>query len=236
MSTPRTRPRKLPTKVRLTAKPAGRGAQAAIRREQLLSAALELFSKYGYSATSTRSIAEAAGVTEGLVFHYFPTKEAMLLEIAARQHTFAGRVRLLVQGAGDSTALNILQAIADGLTGVSSEELSFISFMQAEAQVNASLRSMVASATSTVVKGFVAMLAKRVETGELRAEASLTAAAHGFFGGFLFFFTQHRHLDAAGWRREATVFAHAWAEQCWRGIATSEALTEHAAKTERRPL
>ena len=100
--------------------------------------------------------------------------------------------------------------------------------MLAEAQINPSLRAHVTAATAVVIEGFVQTLALRVETGELRAGASLEAAAHGLFGGFLFFFTQHRHLGAAAWQREAAAFADAWAEQCWRGLASPASLSKHS--------
>ena len=202
----------------------GRDVQAAQRREQLLAVALKLFCENGYAGTSTRRIAEAAGVTEGLVFHYFPTKEALLFEIAARQQTFAGRVFTVVQQAGDSTARDVFQAIAGGLAGVSSEELAFIGFMMAESQVNPLLRSMVTTANAVMFDAVRALLQKRVDSGELRTDASLSALATGFFGGFFYFFNQHQHLAPAAWRREAAAFAEAWADQCWRGAATSKAI------------
>lgn len=210
-------------------RPAGkREAQSAIRREQVLSAALALFCEHGYAGTSTRRIAEAAGVTEGLVFHYFPTKDALLLELASRQHTFAGRVLTQIQRADDRSARALLRAIADGLALVTPEEGAFVGFMLAEAQINPELRGLVTAATAVVLDVFVAALAQRVEAGELRADASLAAAAHGFFGGFLFFFTQHRHLGPAAWQREAAGFAEAWAEQCWRGLAAPATLSDHS--------
>jgi AcrR family transcriptional regulator len=46
-------------------------------RRQVLDAALELFSRQGYKATSVREIAEAAGVSTGNVYHHFPDKEAI---------------------------------------------------------------------------------------------------------------------------------------------------------------
>lgn len=209
-----------------------REAQAAIRREQVLQAALALFCEHGYAATSTRRIAEAAGVAEGLVFHHFGSKEALLLELAARRHTFAGRVLTAIQRAGEGPARELLRAIADGLCEVSPEEAAFVGFMLAEAQTNPSLRAQVTAATAVVLAGFVELLERRVAAGELRAGASLSAAAHGFFGGFLFFFTQHRHLGPAAWRREAEAFARAWADQCWRGIASPAALSRHSTKTD----
>lgn len=47
-------------------------------RTLILDAAQKLFAESGYSATSTASIAESAGVTRTLIFHYFPTKQAIL--------------------------------------------------------------------------------------------------------------------------------------------------------------
>ena len=47
-------------------------------------AALPLFLARGYTGTTTKAIAEAAGVSEGTVFNYFGAKSAVLLE-ALRQ-------------------------------------------------------------------------------------------------------------------------------------------------------
>lgn len=197
----------------------------------MLSAAFTLFCEHGYARTSTKRIAQAAGVAEGLLFHYFPTKEALLLEVASRQHTFAGRVLSLVTNVGQGSARELFLAVAQGLEGVSPEESAFIGFMLAEAQVNAHLRAKLVTGTAVVLGGFVQMLEARVATGELSPEASLGAAAHGFFGGFLFFFSQHRHLAPAAWRREASHFSRAWAEQCWRGIASPAALSDYSTKS-----
>src|SRR5919199_26130 len=46
-------------------------------RQQILEAALELFSHRGYGATSVRDIAEAAGLSKGNVYHHFPDKETI---------------------------------------------------------------------------------------------------------------------------------------------------------------
>ena len=51
------------------------------READILQAATGLFAADGFHATSTRKIASAAGVSEGTVFHYFNTKNALLLAI-----------------------------------------------------------------------------------------------------------------------------------------------------------
>lgn len=217
----------------MRAQTGGRAVQAALRREQMLAAALELFCAQGFAATSTRKIADAAGVAEGLIFHQFGSKDGLLLELAARRHTFAGRVLSLLQHARDASARELLRTLAVGVADVSPQEGAFLGFLLAEAQVNASLRDHIQTATTVVLARFVQVLARRVTTGELRGDADLSAAAHGFFGGFLFFFSQHRDLGATAWRREATAFADAWAEQCWRGLATTASLSGHSTKRER---
>ncbi len=51
------------------------------READIIQAATGLFASDGFHATSTRKIAAAAGVSEGTVFHYFSTKNALLLAI-----------------------------------------------------------------------------------------------------------------------------------------------------------
>ena len=46
-------------------------------RRQVLDAALQLFSRQGYRATTMRDIADAASVSTGNVYHHFPDKEAI---------------------------------------------------------------------------------------------------------------------------------------------------------------
>jgi len=54
------------------------------REEEILRAATELFANNGFHTTSTRRIAEAAGVSEGTVFHYFGSKHELMLAILDR--------------------------------------------------------------------------------------------------------------------------------------------------------
>lgn len=47
------------------------------RREQILQTAVSLFSQRGFSGTTTKEIARAAGVSEAMVFRHFATKDAL---------------------------------------------------------------------------------------------------------------------------------------------------------------
>jgi AcrR family transcriptional regulator len=82
-------------------------------REQILKTALSLFCDKGYYATSIEEIAKLAGISKGLLYHYFNSKaevlaalvdlridEVLLVMNAAReQPTPAEQIRHIVEGA-----------------------------------------------------------------------------------------------------------------------------------------
>ncbi len=47
------------------------------RREQIMEAALAVFAKKGFARASNKDIAREAGITPGLIYHYFESKEAL---------------------------------------------------------------------------------------------------------------------------------------------------------------
>lgn len=51
-------------------------------RSRILQAALKLFAAQGFDGTTTRDLAQAAGVAEGTLFRHFPNKKAILVEVA----------------------------------------------------------------------------------------------------------------------------------------------------------
>jgi AcrR family transcriptional regulator len=48
------------------------------KHDQILETATKLFIEYGFHATPTSKIAKEAGVSNGTLFHYFPTKEELV--------------------------------------------------------------------------------------------------------------------------------------------------------------
>jgi AcrR family transcriptional regulator len=53
-------------------------------RDRILKSALKLFARQGFDGTTTRDLAEAAGVAEGTLFRHFATKKAILIEVATQ--------------------------------------------------------------------------------------------------------------------------------------------------------
>ena len=50
-------------------------------RKKILNAALEVFAKKGYHSASVGSIAKTAGISQGLMYNYFKSKEELLNEL-----------------------------------------------------------------------------------------------------------------------------------------------------------
>ena len=53
------------------------------KQQQIFQAALRLFAQEGYAATPTSKVAKAAGVSEGLIFRHFGSKEGLLNALLA---------------------------------------------------------------------------------------------------------------------------------------------------------
>ena len=66
------------------AQPRGRRLAPDERRAQILRAADEIFRSHPYDEVSLDSIAEAAGITRGLIGHHFGTKRELYVEVVRR--------------------------------------------------------------------------------------------------------------------------------------------------------
>lgn len=89
------------------APPPRRRLAPAARREQLLEAAVELAAGRDLTLLSVQDIAAHAGVSEGLLYHYFPTKDALL---AAAVQRAADALTMALDGAAQGSPLVALSA------------------------------------------------------------------------------------------------------------------------------
>lgn len=57
----------------------------ADKRDRIIAAAYEVLSKKGYDKASTKEIATTAGVAQGLINYYFPSKDLLFAEVFRRE-------------------------------------------------------------------------------------------------------------------------------------------------------
>lgn len=96
-----------------------RQEQRERRRQEILRAALRLFVRKGYAGTKVGDIAEAVGMSAGLMFHYFDSKEALYEELIAFG---VDGPMAMVDGAAGSDALAFFERAAAGVLGYLREE------------------------------------------------------------------------------------------------------------------
>lgn len=85
-----------------------RDEQKEKRREEILQASLDLFISKGYAATKIKDIAEAVGMSVGLLFHYFDSKETLYEELI--KYGISGPMGTMAQADGEALAFFELAA------------------------------------------------------------------------------------------------------------------------------
>jgi AcrR family transcriptional regulator len=84
-----------------------RKTQAEERRLQILNVALMVFASKGFSGSSIKDIAQAADISQGLMYHYFASKQD-LLDAAVEYHSFLPQLRKILIDAKDKDILEVL--------------------------------------------------------------------------------------------------------------------------------
>ncbi len=79
-------------------------------RQHLLATALASFAKHGFEQTTLRQIAERAKVSLGLLYRYYPSKDALVIELYDElSREFVARARPLPPGAWSQRFLHLLR-------------------------------------------------------------------------------------------------------------------------------
>jgi AcrR family transcriptional regulator len=169
------------------------------RRAQLLDVALRLFAEQGYDGTSTRSIAAAAGVTEGLIFRYFPTKRELLGAVIERHAPRPEPRDLKRQFEGkpiQEALLCLLVQMADWFW----ENRPFIRMVLMESFHQGEAFQELASLMERGPEFLRGLLEQRAAGGEIRLPDP-AAAAEMLAGALFTFFLRHQHRGEEEWRR-----------------------------------
>jgi AcrR family transcriptional regulator len=81
-------------------------------RENILAAAVHLFAEYGYHAAPLRDIARIAGIQAASIYHHYPNKQSLLVEIMeTHMHLLVHSIEQIVQ-TGDDPLQRLHAAIA----------------------------------------------------------------------------------------------------------------------------
>jgi len=159
------------------------------RRRQLLDAGAALFAEHAYEEISMRDIAQAAGVSKPLLYHYFPSKIDLFKEAVAEK---AAELARLIEPAGEGTPLGQLSNSLD----------AYLAWIEANARAWSKLVQSAASLPEAreLIEGFrqrtMDMALARLASGGTPRPALRTTISGwlGFMDAAILDWTQHGDL------------------------------------------
>lgn len=157
------------------------------RKRQILAAAMRVFAAKGYAGATNKDIAAEAGVTHGLIYHYFRDKRALFGAILAEYSPLAGSIDLLdAARAGDEPPRRTLQRLALALLapGPSAENLPALRLMIGEALRDPEAAAVFDAATGRFVAALAAYLRDQRARGRIDSPDPLLAA-HVIYGSLV---------------------------------------------------
>jgi AcrR family transcriptional regulator len=94
-----------------------------LRRQLILSAAKRCFARNGFAGTTTKSVAAAAAISEGLLFKHFPSKAALYAEILAEEcEADPDLAHLLGQEPSTATLVELVRGMVGHFVHISDDE------------------------------------------------------------------------------------------------------------------
>ena len=144
-----------------------RRRQAEERRAQLIDTALTVFAQKGVDGATIKDLSEEAGVAQGLLYHYFRSKED-LLRAALERHYFLPELRRITSPDRDRPAQAVLIEVGEGFAAMLRERRPLLQVMIREAPTNPAVAERIVRAQRESVRLLSDYLESRVAAGELR--------------------------------------------------------------------
>ena len=146
------------------------------RRAAILDAAERCFSRSGFHQTSMNDICQAAGMSPGNLYRYFPSKEAIIAGITERYRA---------QAAADFDAIENAPSFYEGLAAMarvymverSAEEVNLGMEIMAECRRNPAIAKLFHDFEADVKARLVRLLQTAAERGEINPSTDFEGAA-----------------------------------------------------------
>lgn len=173
-----------------------------LRRQLILGAAKRCFARNGFAGTTTKSVAAAAAISEGLLFKHFPSKAALYAEILAEEcEADPELAHLLGQEPSTATLVELVRGMVAHFVNISNgsdqEEAQRLRFMAASHLEDGEFaRLLYGKIADLIGPTFVTSMERAVEAGE--------AIEIGGDPLNLFWFAHHTVLTAAMTRLPVT--------------------------------
>lgn len=147
--------------------PTRRELQKQERRNQLIDTALALYAEKGVESTTIKDIAEHAGVAQGLVYHYFESKDDLLQAIIER-HNPLNVLRETLIGVADLPVNEALLLLATTAYRLVAQKRDIFIVIAREALTRPELQQRVFALQQLGIGAFTEHMRARMASGEVR--------------------------------------------------------------------
>jgi AcrR family transcriptional regulator len=160
------------------------------RRQQILDAAIDCFSRDGLHPTSMQDIVRQSGLSAGALYTYFKSKDEMIAAIAARRHSHERELigAAIQDGDAAATLHNVVRSFARSLLHPAEQKARRLSIqLWAEALRNPGILKIVREGTDMPRTMLSAMILEARERGDLSKQIVPDALARvliALFQGF----------------------------------------------------
>ena len=128
---------------------------------KILDAAIALFTELGYSGTTTRKIAEAAGINEVTLFRKFGTKENLFLKsIEYLWQQSIGMAHQIIQDNSKSSPLERFQSVGERALGYITKNIRFLLMVFNEVQKFPQIKKKLLSFRSSLQQTMLRFIAQ----------------------------------------------------------------------------
>ena len=157
-----------------------RKEQAQLRRRQIIDAALRVFAEKGYDRASVKDISEAAGTSQGLMYHYFRSKEELLAAVL-ESHSFIGQLSHIIASTHGKPIRRVLYDITTGFYDLLRSNRELTSIVVREMQINTTFKKNWAAIAMKGVTLLSDYLRSNVDAGRLKPHNTEVAARSIFY-------------------------------------------------------
>ena len=148
------------------------GPPSEERRRQIVEAALAVFARKGYAGATNKDIGNEAGITPGLIYHYFEDKRALFAAVFAEHSPMSGASGLLqTPGIEELDPRVVLSLLATAMVSrlETTENLRVFKLMTGEAMHDPAIRSVLNANVASAVNAVAGYLRLQMDRGRLRS-------------------------------------------------------------------
>ena len=144
-----------------------RNRQARETRAKLIETALDLFSRQGVDTTSIKDIAREAGVAQGLLYHYFASKDDLLWGVL-ETHTFRPHRQQVLPADESRAAKDVLREVAHRFDAFLAARRPLVRLIMGELHTNPRVGALWEESIRREEGVLQDFLRARIQSGELR--------------------------------------------------------------------